>query len=331
VTWQRSRDPNFKLSVEEVARLVAGHRDKVQFRSPGLRQDAEELTKEVDRVWEAVIHDHLPIAETIHFTFWLDDVPIRLREQIVRHRIGQRHGEALGVDVVPDLADSTFWAMSMRALDMGEFADRGDYFIPDSIEKDPSAKRVYVDLMRIIEETYVDLTKSFKIPNEDAAAVLPLAVTSGTSWTINLAALKHVIGKRSCWILQGGLWAGLIKGMVHELAEKVDPSFIHLINPPCIRGRDTWTGCKFMEDNRRRIMGDDPLPPCSLFVNKHFPEVREIIDRNPDKTKGWGWREGSLGTRIDNPEKSMEEAFEKQKEIRRDLWRRDPETGNPLT
>src|SRR5258706_16383115 len=108
ILWERSKtDGPTPLDVEVVKRDIP-------------REKVEEL------FWQ-VLRQHIPIAEHIHFTFMLDGISISLREQMVRHRIGTSVGPNFGVDIIPDLASSSWWSQSMRIQDMGTFADREMY------------------------------------------------------------------------------------------------------------------------------------------------------------------------------------------------------------
>lgn len=287
-------------------------------------QASIKLGKEIDRLFSQVIHDGIPIAENISFTFILNDVSIALREQLVRHRIGVKVGANYGVDTVPDLADSTWWSQSMRIMDMGAFAQEGKYLLPDGLKGKYVPPQMIVPPSQDAEEIYKDAMTNAQIaykrlllagvPMEDARNVIPLAATHRISWTLNLAALQHIIGKRGCWILQLGLWKPIIVGMVNELSEKVDPVFRDLICPPCIKG-NKFVGCHFIEDNERRIDGKDNLPPCALYVNKLlFSEDREKQDRAI-------LANNNIVAREQNPlYQSMASEYSK-------LWGRDIQTG----
>src|SRR4029077_14632983 len=91
VLWERSKtDAPTMLDVEQVARDVP--KDKLE------------------KLFWDVLRQHIPIAEQVHFTFMLDGISVSLREQMVRHRIGTAVGANYGVDIVPDLATSSWWS-----------------------------------------------------------------------------------------------------------------------------------------------------------------------------------------------------------------------------
>jgi hypothetical protein len=122
-------------------------------------------------------------------------------------------------------------------------------------------------LMCKIQGVYNALVAS-GVPMEDAREIIPLGAQHRISWSLNMSSLQHIVGERGCWILQLGLWGPIITGIVNELAEKVNPIFRELVTPPCIRN-EKFGGCVYMEECRRRLVGEDGLPPCPLHLNYH--------------------------------------------------------------
>lgn len=346
--WEASRNNDPVPSPEDLARQRRSH--------PGCDFDIRQL-------FPKIIDAGIPVAENIHFCFLLEGVSIALREQLVRHRIGQKHGERLGMDIVPNLADSTWWAQSMRILDMGTFATDEAFLIPESADDTfmpPSSEEIRSDRVDPKLTTRRDYYKkqmawcqaayrrmvAAGMPMEDARNIIPLAACHRLTWSINLAALKHVIGKRGCWILQLGMWEPIIKGMVEELATKIDPAFRGLIAPPCIRG-DKFEGCKFKLDNERRIAGEDEIPPCPLYLHNHEEEARALVNirivNNPMGAQptawqpqfsrqlggeAWGCDANSVGGREEAS--CRESRMQSMCSAYRGLWGRDPATGVQL-
>lgn len=245
---------------------------------------------EVRKLFRSVIAQRIPIGEHCDFVFMIEGVSVSWREQAVRHRIGTTISpERLGIDIVPDLAASSWWSQSMRIQDMGEFHDKEAYRVPETLFNPDGSDRVvpgghgrlsgldapglYYAAMKQIQDSYRALVAA-GVPMEDARELIPLGAQHRISWKLNIGALQHIIGKRGCWILQLGIWGPVIQGMVSELAGKVDPIFRELVTPPCLdAGSDEFHGCKFHEENRRRYTQDDRLPPCPLhFRNHYLPE-----------------------------------------------------------
>ncbi len=271
-----------------------------------------------------IVDQGIPVGQNIVFNFMLEDVPISWREQAVRHRIGVHFGDNYGVDIVPEMADSAFWSQSMRIQNMGAFADDGKFYIPnfkkerfksqkgvtlDDVqltwaETDEATSIIYRSAMWNAQQSYKDLL-DLGWEMEDARNVIPLGATHRISMTVNLNALKHIIGERGCWILQGGTWGPIIKSMVDELVIKVDPVFRRLVRPPCVNAENEFTDCVYVEENRRRASGEDSLPICPLFASSKGCEMSEkeavVVEERislyadlwnqPDLAKNWKWKQ----------------------------------------
>lgn len=289
---------------------------------------------EVLKTFEEIIHDDFPVAENLDFVFLLEHVPVSLREQMVRHRIGHRFGENFGVDIVPGDVQDSWWSQTSRILDMGTFAADEAYFTPDTIDSReceyqppiPGAEKqswqvdeLYQMYMKVTEGTYRALVEA-GIPREDARQILPLAATSRISWKMNYMSMKHIVKRRTCWIAQAGMWAGIVQDMVNELAEKIHPVFRSMAQPPCFK-KDNFVGCPFTGDNLNRVRGNEPYPPCPLFLNLHRSEVQHSVgvhDRSLHPTGPVTW---------DYEEPAKREAFDKLKVAYGRLWGRNVWTG----
>jgi thymidylate synthase (FAD) len=235
--------------------------------------------------FKRIIYEDIPISEMVDFVFLLENVSISLREQLVRHRIGVKVGPGLGVDQIPDLADSSFWSQSMRILDMSLFATKEQYLIPESIGQNQIAKAIYQTQMQDAQASYRSLA-GLGIPLEDARQVIPLGTTHRLVWKLNLASLKKIVGKRGCWILQLGLWKPIIMGMIDELCS-ISPEFRELVAPPCI-SQGNFQSCHFCQNNLARIEGSsDEIPPCPLFM---------VYCTTPEHKGNYRWKISSLHT-----------------------------------
>jgi len=250
ILWRASKDDAPLSTVEEVRGLVS---------------DGELVD-----LFRKVLAQRIPLMESLRFVFVLEGVSVSWREQAVRHRIGTSVGPRVGVDIVPDLSASSWWSQSGRLENMSGFADRGAYREPDFARyiDDPrtvdKARKRYRHAMQQAADAYRQML-SFGLPIEEAREVMPFAMHHRISWALNLAAIQHIVGKRSCWILQSVLWAPVIRGMIDELAAKVHPIFRELVHPPCVKD-DTFDGCVYRLENERRVNGSDPLPMCPLWA-----------------------------------------------------------------
>ena len=101
-------------------------------------------------------------------------------------------------------------------------------------------------------------------------------------------------------------------GMVDELAEKVHPVFRDLVCPPCIKG-DDFTGCIYQEECRRRLSGDDLLPPCPLHIAYHELDSGQSLALNMHKLKI-----------------PMKREMNERAKLYANFWGRDPYTGKRL-
>lgn len=290
----------------------ARNNEPIPWGGPGSIQQLcnvnEDFKKKVRTTFEKVIDSSIPIAENLNFTFLLEGVSISFREQMVRHKIGVKVGERLGVDMFPDIHDSTWWVQSMRVLDMTKFAQDDLFRMPESIASHPKpeVREAYIDQMHEIAATYAFLLEQ-GVPIEDAREVIPLGAQHRLSWTLNLSALMHVCKKRSCWIPQIGTWGPVIEGMVNELAEKVDPYFRKVVTPPCIKN-ENFVGCVYKLDNERRVLREDPLLPCPLYLCQEDNKKRPTATIKETRAT------------FGEPYKKLEDSFRK-------LWGRDTTTG----
>jgi thymidylate synthase ThyX len=279
VSW--TNDP-----LETVYSVWEASKSEGKFRTP-IEIKKQVNPKEVEKLFRAVIAQNIPVGEHIDFVFMLEGVSVSWREQAVRHRIGtlpspERVGVDIVMDVIPDLANSSWWSQSMRIQNMGRFAQDMMYRIPETLKNKVvpvgkgehgefsgmRAADVYDITMQRIENAYNALVAS-GVPMEDAREAIPLGAQHRISWKLNIGSLRHIVGERGCWILQLGIWGPVIQGMINELATKVHPIFREFITPPCIKGDSFFEGCVYMEECRRRLDGSDKLPPCPLHLNYH--------------------------------------------------------------
>lgn len=314
VVWEQSRHNDPVPSPQDVATLirVAGAQDYVlegcdvdkMLVSMGYSDYRDRVSTEVkigefrwnfglktfaDKFWKTVeqlFSEDIPVTENLSFVLLLENVPISLREQLVRHRIGSKIGPRMGADYAPDLAESAWWSQTTRVLDLSKFYEDGFFFVPDGLEdkyieveqsaygpRSINPLLEYHRHMKRTQDLYHDLV-SAGTHVEDARQIIPLGMTHRLTWEVNLKALSHIIGKRSCWIAQLGIWGDLIKGIANELATKVHPQFRKIVNPPCIKG-NCFTSCPFDMINRERIDGrDGSMAPCPLWLYHNVKEAK---------------------------------------------------------
>jgi thymidylate synthase ThyX len=257
--WEKSKNVKFNIKPKQIAEMCKFN---------------PEIKKNVHDTFRKILRQNVPVAENVSFTFMIENDPIAHREQMVRHRIGTKFGDNFGVDILPMLEQSTWWSQSMRIANYGNFFEDGKYFIPESLESNPIALAEYKRMMEEIGKSYKYLD-SLGVPIEDVRGLMPLHTTMDISWTVNLASLQHIIGKRSCFILQYGYWGYIISDMVDELCNEIDPIFRELILPPCFKDGE-FSGCEYKFENERREDERDPLPLCPLYFFNHLDDKAKV-------------------------------------------------------
>lgn len=301
-----------QLPLETVFSVWESSKTEESLRTPEQIRD-EVSPEEIEKLFKAVILQRIPIGEHIDFVFMIENVSISWREQAVRHRIGVKISpERIGIDIIPDLAESSWWSQSGRIRDMAGFAQRGEYRLPKTVaeHENPQVRQRFIDNIQATDATYKFLVES-GIPMEDARELAPLGMHHRISWKLNMAAMQHIVGKRGCWILQLGIWGPVIQGMISELVTKVHPVFSEMVTPPCLKG-DEFTGCIYMEECRRRYTGDDALPPCPLHLaNHHSPRLAFPLQLQ----------------HVDIP---LKKEMMKRAEDYKQFWQRDPYSGGRI-
>lgn len=312
--WQQSRHNRPLPSPKEIENVLNC------WASPSTDFEAAKVTSRMlgyDQVAEAQMHireevtmilrESIPVTENIQFVFHLTDIPISLREQMVRHRIGTKFGPSVGVDdvpspreelvqmrVIPDLADSSWWAQTSRVVPFDTFATEGRYIIPDSLEgkvvtlkngSEVSARLFYEALMGEIQDGY-RLLMGAGVHIEDCRQVIPLGATHGITWSVNLKALIHILGKRSCWIAQAGLWTKIIEEMATLLIREINPIFRTLVQPMCMK-KGEFVECPVAGTNCERVAGLDGMPPCPIWIkNRPQDAIAAVSDAKTGRWQG---------------------------------------------
>jgi thymidylate synthase ThyX len=234
--------------------------------------DDDAYRKRVDGIVAGVIDMRAPILESIHFTFLLENIPISLREQIVRHRVGHKFGDRTGIDIIPELSSAGFFSQSSRTMDLSTFADEGRYYIPEELDDEIadtkiSPRQIFKNAVVSSGEVYKRLTRRGVAP-EIARQVMPLCATHRITWTVNLQALLGLISKRSCWLAQLGMWKWILKDMVQAVGESCGEIVTQALLPPCIKD-SRFADCPYKIDNQTRLNTGDVGVPCPLYLKNH--------------------------------------------------------------
>ena len=272
VLWRISRDEPSLGSAEEIA-----------YR----RSINPEFDKEMQDYFQELLKLQIPLTTSLSFNFLLENIPVALREQMVRHRVGSHFDDKIGVDILPDIGESSWWSQTMRTKDKGGFFDSGEYRMADSIATREEAKKIYEDTLKAVQDAYNKI-QELGVPRQDARDLLPMAMTHAISWTLNMRTLIHVIGKRTCWIFQSETWHPVIEGITTGL-RKLDPSFTKLIEPPCL-SKGVYGHCPYNHENVRKVERKDPsTPPCPLWIMKEAKDKElALAEMNADpRTPGY--------------------------------------------
>lgn len=201
---------------------------------------------------DAILIADLPTSEFITSVWCIENMPRAFWDQLDRHR------------------HAAFWEQSVRILDLSHFAVKGEYWVPDSLEKDTKAETKYRECMHTIQKTYNDLIKA-RIPSEDARGVLPLHINVRGTMCINLRALKGMMASRTCWIAQGSMWQPIIMGMALELGKHLSkPVLKSLFNLPCYKK----SACPIESNVVTRLTDEDANPCCPIYL-KRFAKDKE--------------------------------------------------------
>lgn len=168
---------------------------------------------DTDRLFRHIVNSkHTSTLEHITFTFAIEGISRACLAQLTRHRVG-----------------FSYSVQSQRYVSDASSARKGGlkYDIPPSIEKNDNARKLFVQLMKQIQETY-DLLTEWGVPKEDARFVLPNAAETNLILTCNLRALLDFYAKRRKG--SGAQWeiAELAERMREEVVKAepwIDPFF----------------------------------------------------------------------------------------------------------
>jgi thymidylate synthase (FAD) len=215
----------------------------------------------------AILSADLPVSEYVNTVWCVEGMPRAFWDQFDRCR------------------HAAFWEQSVRILDLRDFADEQEYWIPDAVAKQPEALARYNATMRQIQDGYNDLMK-LGVPSEDARGLLPLHINVRGTCCINLRALKQLISNRVCFIAQGSYWLPVVHGMMQELSKHLSQRVMtSLANLPCHgKGR-----CPIEGNVVTRLTSEDPNPVCPIYL-KRFAKDKPAAEaftkqRHPDYEK----------------------------------------------
>ncbi len=171
--------------------------------------DESEVKEILEKIKES---GHHSVIEHASFTFEISGVSRSLTHQLVRHRL------------------ASYSQQSQRYVDIEDF----DPVIPETIEDNEEAKRIYDEFMENVEETYKKLKDEQGIPLEDARFVLPNATKSNIIVTMNARELWHFFSLRCCKRAQWEIRE--LANRMLELVKEAAPIIFDEAGAPCVRG-----------------------------------------------------------------------------------------------
>lgn len=153
---------------------------------------------------------HVSPLYQVHFKFSVSGVSRAFTHQLVRHHIG--------ID---------FEQQSLRYVKFrgGDFP----FVIPESI-KNIGKEQNFLEVMQLIGRLYEELIQA-DVPAEDARFVIPQAVGSNITFTVNLAELLHIGDERLCMRAQWEFRHVVAK--MRTLVLRVEPLLGRFIQPKC--------------------------------------------------------------------------------------------------
>ena len=172
-------------------------------------------------------YGHESPIEHISFTFGVEGVSRSLTHQLVRHRI------------------ASYSQQSQRYVKLKQF----EYIIPNEIEKDEKAKKIFVLAMEECQKAYnelADILKNKYINEglnalnaekkaiEDARYVFPNACETKIILTMNARSLMNFFKHRCCNRAQWEI-RGLADEMLRQVRE-VAPVLFKYAGPGCLKG-----------------------------------------------------------------------------------------------
>ncbi|MCD6580044.1 FAD-dependent thymidylate synthase [bacterium] len=153
--------PNAEKIIEEAART-----SYLSFNRQG-----EDITASFIKM--LIKNGHHSVLEHAYASFRIKGISRATTHQLVRHRL------------------ASFTQQSQRYVDETNF----HYVIPQSIEKDEEAKKLFLKTMENVKEVYIKL-RSMKIRKEDARYVLPNAIESEIVISANLREYRRIFELR---------------------------------------------------------------------------------------------------------------------------------------
>ena len=178
----------------------------------GLSETIKSLDLEKARkiIHNIISYGHYSVVEHAAFTFSLEGVSRAMTHQLVRHRL------------------ASYTQQSQRYV---TYETLEHYVIPESIQRDKEAKKIFEETLQQVSEAYQKLLKC-KIPKEDARFILPNAARTNIVVTMNARELRHFFNLRCCERSQWEIRKAATE-MLRQV-KRVAPSLFENTGPYCV-------------------------------------------------------------------------------------------------
>ena len=160
---------------------------------------------------DALEKGHVSVIEHASFTFSLEGISRACSHQLVRHRL------------------ASYTQQSQRYV---ELQDPDTFVIPETIQENPEAQKIFQNLLKAQFETYQKLI-AMGIPKEDARFILPNATRTNIIVTMNARELLHFFSLRCCGRAQWEIRE--VANQMLKLAKEAAPIIFEKAGPQCVR------------------------------------------------------------------------------------------------
>ena len=158
---------------------------------------------------------HTTVLEFINTNWKLDNVSRAFAQELTRTR------------------QAAYSIQSLRIVDVGNFADNGNFHVPPEIRGKTELEEEFYQAMRSSQETYKSLIAK-GAPVQAARGVLPLNIYSPITMSINMRSLIHTAELRLCENTQNE-YREVMRQMKQEVSMKLSPLLAECMQPMCFR------------------------------------------------------------------------------------------------
>jgi thymidylate synthase (FAD) len=184
---------------------------RIAYSNKSIGQIKEELNdREKVRKFINMLRDkgHTSTFEHVSFTFLIEGCSRVCTHQLVRHRL------------------ASYTQQSQRYA-----GATGFFFLPDTIFNNPDALRIAKDVIDFTTQKYNELI-NMGIHQEDARYIIPQAVTSRITVTMNAWELLHFFELRTCMHAQKEI--RMVAWKMLKEVQRIAPIIFENAGPPCI-------------------------------------------------------------------------------------------------